>query len=299
MSTADTEDMDKTLPVEETTSHRKQPWLLHSLKTSNLTFCSFAMCVEASRPTHPDTEEVLVALPGEVDSTVEIYQLPSEKQIGVITAPAATTAGKTGMVMALRVFYHTCGQLLVIVGYESGRTCMFRRSVGAGQWELLYNARPHEQPILSLGVAPSLDFYITSGADAVVAKHLVAAHPPGTEPIKLVQTKHAGQQGLRVRSDGKIFATAGWDGRARVYSAKTLKELAVLKWHKEGCYTVAFALIDPDMLLDMNRTETEVAKATDSQLMQNVGQTRNLVAHSTHWLAVGSKDGKISLWEIY
>lgn len=257
------------------------------------------MCVDASRTPVSVVEEALVALPGEVDSTVEVYHLPAEKQIGLITAPAATTAGKTGMVMAIKILHHASGHLLVIVGYESGRTCMFRRSVEAGQWETLYNSRPHEQPILSLDIAPSLKFYLTSGADAVVAKHLIAAHPLGTEPVKVVQTKHAGQQGLRVRSDGRIFAAAGWDGRARVYSAKTLKELAVLKWHKEGCYTVAFAVIDPDLSSTTNGTGSEVAKAVGSQLMPNIAQTRNLKAQSTHWLAVGSKDGKISLWEIY
>ncbi|KAK5996964.1 ASTRA-associated protein 1 [Cladobotryum mycophilum] len=63
-------------------------------------------------------------------------------------------------------------------------------------------------------------------------------------PIKAVNTKHSGQQSLKVRSDGKIFATAGWDSRIRVYSAKTLKELAVLHWHKVGAYAVAFSTVE-------------------------------------------------------
>jgi hypothetical protein len=46
-----------------------------------------------------------------------------------------------------------------------------------------------------------------------------------------------------VRSDGRILATGGWDTRIRIYSAKTLKEVAVLKWHKEGVYAVDFAKV--------------------------------------------------------
>ena len=82
--------------------------------------------------------------------------------------------------------------------------------------------------------------FFTSSADAIIARHSLSQHDG---EMKTIQTKHAGQQSLSVRSDAKIFATAGWDGRARVYSTKSMKELAVLKWHKEGCYALAFAEI--------------------------------------------------------
>merc|ERR1711939_357892 len=90
------------------------------------------------------------------------------------------------------------------------------------------------------------DFFLTSSADAKIVR--TAFNPTTTDASnasrKSIDTKHAGQQGLSIRSDGRIFATAGWDARVRVYSAKTLKELAVLKWHKEGCYSTAFADVD-------------------------------------------------------
>ncbi|KIW36180.1 ASTRA-associated protein 1 [Exophiala oligosperma] len=57
-----------------------------------------------------------------------------------------------------------------------------------------------------------------------------------TDSSSSIKTKHAGQQGLSSRSDGKIFATAGWDARVRVYSTRTMRELAVLQWHQQGCY---------------------------------------------------------------
>lgn len=108
-----------------------------------------------------------------------------------------------------------------------------------------------------------------------------------------LQSKHAGQQGLTVRNDEKIFATAGWDGRMRVYSTKAMKELAVLKWHKEGCYALGFAHVQDD---------TRNSDADDDTMVQKsmtVAEKRDEKARMTHWLAAGSKDGKVSMWNIY
>lgn len=88
-------------------------------------------------------------------------------------------------------------------------------------------------------------------------------------PYKTTNTKHAGQQSLRVRSDGRLLVTGGWDARVRIYSSKTLKEVAVLKWHKEGVYAVAF------------------------------GELLSADAPARHWVAAGAKDGKVSLWEVF
>ncbi|KAF2813097.1 WD40 repeat-like protein [Mytilinidion resinicola] len=143
-------------------------------------------------------------------------------------------------------------------------------------WHLVYLSQPHSQPVLSLDATPDASTYFTSSADAIIAAHRIpnpeilqkeqekpppfptasqssaTPHSSSTPALpqsstkvqdahKVSRTKHAGQQSLRVRSDGRIFATAGWDGRVRVYSAKSLKEVAVLKWHREGVFGVAFA----------------------------------------------------------
>ena len=160
---------------------------------------------------------------------------------------------------------------------------------------------------------PLQDYYITSSADAILAKHPLpfsnSTFHEDMKPLNVLQTKHSGQQGLQIRSDGKIFATAGWDARVRVYSAKTMKELAVLKWHKEGCYATAFAgIIDSsgDREGDFGKTaepETSdnlgVSLARLGPTVTTVEQRRDQKAQSTHWLAAGSKDGKISLWDVY
>lgn len=205
-------------------------------------------------------------------------------------------------------------RLQVIAGYESGHTMVFVQSDPGAQFQRLYSAQPHSQPILSTAILPSRDYYLTSSADAVIAKHPLPAvqgiWKSELKPFKVVQTKHSGQQDLQVRSDGKIFATAGWDARVRVYSAKTMKELAVLKWHKIGCYATAFAEIETSgpMKTEENISmieEESAEKQNDKALthptstISTVQQRRDAKAQSTHWLAAGSKDGKVSLWDIY
>ena len=141
------------------------------------------------------------------------------------------------------------------------------------------------------------------------------------KPIKTVPTKHSGQQGCSYRNDGKVFATAGWDGAARVYSGKTMKEVAVLKWGGGvGCYATAFAEVaarcgkvaevggvkegDEEAVVEASTstsTSSEVAPPPvgQSSVVTSVQQRRDEKARSTHWLAIGAKDGKVSLWDIY
>lgn len=202
--------------------------------------------------------------------------------------------------MAISLFHHPqTSYLTVVAGYESGHTVMSQYSDSV--WKPLYISQSHTQPILSLDVSPGKDLCFTSSADAIIAKHPIpfAAENVimGVEsmPLKTLQSKHAGQQSLRVRSDGKIFATAGWDSKVRVYAAKGVKELAVLKWHKEGCYSVAFADVD---------VEEREGKGDGTALVKRDGtmtvkEERLWKSKTAHWIAVGSKDGKVSLWDIY
>ena len=167
-----------------------------------------------------------------------------------------------------------------------------------------------------MAISPSRDHYISSSADAIIAKHPLplgkSVWKTELKPIKISQTKHSGQQGLRYRSDGKIFATAGWDAHVRVYSGKTMRELAVLKWHKVGCYATAFAAVpvaipesssvDRDVDDDEKRPGSNIEASpivAGSAVISTVQQRRDEKAQTTHWLAAGAKDGKVSLWDIY
>jgi WD40 repeat protein len=316
------------LPVEGETNHRKEPWLLHSLDVNTLNFCAFSMCdprnVQTSSATSEDASSVLVAVPGTKEGHVDIFSLPSERRIHSIS-PAEE--GKTGMVMALRILY-VKSSLYLIVGTESGLTSVQRLNSNSNKWETTYISKPHTQPVLSLDVtsitasiatASASDVrYLTSSADALITLNPIQKLDEN-KPLKTSQTKHSGQQSLSVRSDGKIFATGGWDGRVRVYSAKSLKELAVLKWHKDGVYGVSFADIQSPPLEEASKDkpaaqmehavgngseESTVRLSLANQSVTSTGgsiarRKREDKARAIHWLAAGSKDGKVSLWEVY
>lgn len=271
---------------------------------------------------------ILFAVPNALDSGgLDIFHLPSERRLTTIPSDPST---KTGMVMAVNIFVSSSGDLFVASAYEDGHV---KVSVHRGpltsasfepatltsnpwKWDTLYASRPHSQPVLSLDISPTRNDLLTSSADALIIKHPI---PSGCEdgvpivnyredtPLKIMNTKHSGQQGLRWRSDGKIFATAGWDSRVRVYSGKTMKELAVLKWHKEGCYSVAFGEVNVG-LRPVAQSEGLATQNTAPQINQDPGRSLSLATiqnqrsqkvQDTHWLAAGSKDGKISLWDMY
>lgn len=90
-----------------------------------------------------------------------------------------------------------------------------------------------------------------------------------------------------------------------MYSGRTNKELAVLKWHKVGCYATAFASIPPtdkgipDKVLKDDDFETSMDITRQEPGNTTVQQRRDDKAQTTHWLAAGAKDGKVSLWDIY
>ncbi|KAK7538231.1 WD40-repeat-containing domain protein [Phyllosticta citribraziliensis] len=329
--------LDTVLPVDNADAHRKQPWLLHSIPVNTLNFCPFAICRVDNDDDDDDVDSTLVAVPGVLDGQIAVHGLPSERRFSTVPK----TELQTGMVMALALVPGP--QLRLIAGYESGLTVVFGHDATSGSWTRIYASTPHTQPLLSLCPLPGPPdgplTYFSSGADDVVAKHVVSPtlppasmskppphpskpppskpNPPSllsaalssspspspsstnipnpvpaapTAPAQTLKTKRAGQQSLAVRSDGRLLATAGWDGRARVYSTRTLREMAVLKWHAEGCYAVGFGDV-----LDGDETDDGGGQGA----LAHVRRRREERVAGVHWVAAGSKDGKVSLWDVY
>lgn len=94
----------------------------------------------------------------------------------------------------------------------------------------------------------------------------------------------------------------------------------MLKWHKDGCFATAFADIGKSWTQSVGSNESEIAAPfgrsqelvlaqVDSPISSDItpaqqstttfSQRRDLKAQTTHWLAAGSKDGKVSLWDIF
>lgn len=364
LAAADEQGLSTVLPVEHVASPRQQPWMLYLLEVNTLNFCSFATCPSRDGESHRGlgaASDILVAVPNTlVAEAIDIYTLP-----GRLRTHTVKPGFENDMVMSLRLLHHEAC-LTLLAAFENGYASVHRLDA-AGQWITTYRSQAHSQPVLSLDVHPSHEYFLTSSADSVVAKHpiptarrhlAVPAGPGGqaapdtdsmwrssgpsllsdalradasrdrsrpTEhleewkhPLQTVNTRHSGQQSLRVRSDGKIFATAGWDSKVRVYSCRTLKELTVLQWHKVGAYAVAFANVGQagggaeDQLSDQVAQDSAVAssiEATSASLVGGGGvldsagtgvkDRRIRRVRETHWVIAGAKDGKVSLWDVY
>jgi hypothetical protein len=72
-----------------------------------------------------------------------------------------------------------------------------------------------------------------------------------------------------------------------------------LKWHKEGCYAVAFAAVGVEQDGSQESNQEGDTALVPRLMTLTVKEKRIRKAEMTHWLAAGSKDGKVSLWDIY
>lgn len=174
---------------------------------------------------------------------------------------------------------------------------------------LSFSKRPikSSKPVKSTPEAGGLSSLLSVATASSKSAHYAPPQPspPSIQaPFKVNNTKHAGQQSLSIRSDGRLLATGGWDTRVRIYSTKTLKEVAVLKWHKEGVYAVAFGKIMD--AVDLEHHEQDIpGQAVNGEVtkretgLSKLQRQREKKMQVKHWIAAGAKDGKISLWEVF
>lgn len=348
LSASDEEDLSSVLPVESVVETRRQPWILHLLEVNALNFCAFAACARRPDGTlfgHDASLELLLAVPNalaseavsRLEKVLSVLKLTESRKVDVFALPGQSrlhtvrpSSSTTGLVMSLRLL-HLVGCLTLIAGFENGSVSV-RRLEAEGAWITTYSSQPHSQPILSLDIHPNHESFFSSSADSMLVQHPVPTAQlfcsadaeasqggdmePWKHPLQTVNTKHFGQQSLNVRSDGKIFATAGWDSKVRVYSTKTLNELAVLQWHRVGAYAVAFADVFQADTQSYGQRESPLVNSSDESTSTSVAasetrtslvgrelttvkQRRMRAALTTHWIAAGAKDGKVSLWQVY
>ncbi|WBW74515.1 ASTRA complex WD repeat subunit Asa1 [Schizosaccharomyces osmophilus] len=177
---------------------------------------------------------------------------------------------KTGALMNTS-FASSEEYLFLAAGYESGHVAQFRCRLSNVRnvcinfrdvWEMTYFEKSHSQPVLSVNYNRLGNALYSSGADDRIIQHPSSFDGVLHNELKVFRSKNCGQQCLQVREDDRIIATAGWDGRSRVYSCKSLSLLAVLKYHSSTINSISFC--------------------SDSNI-----------------IALASKDSRISLWKIY
>jgi len=200
---------------------------------------------------------------------------------------ALNSLQKTGMCMSMKLFIEK-DELFLLTGYESGLIALSNVT----QNSLLTTFRSHSEPVLSLDCYPPKKLILTGSAEKKIST-LIYSHDKISEKGEGILLKNAGISDIKIRMDGKIFATAGWDSKIRVFQTKDNKPLAILTFHRESVLTIGF----PSFYIGPDQKPNPESDSTP-KVDLNLDLVLDLNKYSS-LLVAGSKDTRVSLWELY
>jgi len=181
---------------------------------------------------------------------VGVWELASGTEVARLGAAAAAVGGSgggggdcpPGMCMALRLVPSPkTGLPMVLAAHEGGAVRL---------WDLRRAAEPLVRQQLFAEPAMSLACAERRGRHVVVVGsaegRLAVLRLDASEGACVVQreAETAGGAGLgdaAIRPDGRVFATAGWDGKVRVFGLPRGEPLAVLRHHSGTVAAVEFS----------------------------------------------------------
>lgn len=281
-----------------------------------LNYCRFSLLVIAGA----STQEGLLAVPNLVESALaDIWSLPSRQRLhAAIGDPLDTSAtafsdgrsgSKSGIIMSIHLFYSASSapssstsarELRLLCAYEDGSVVLRQRNApenkqtveGRG-WEVVWKSKLHVESVMAMAVSSSCAFALTVSADHLVGRYDLSktqeeaseSTPAGT----VFKTKHSGNGAVAIRSDGRVCAIGGWDGKVRLYSTKTLKLLGTLVHHKQGCQAVTFASHILPLGGDLKGDDSS-GDEDDITMEEKYAVGR--------WMIAGSTDAKVSIWAL-
>lgn len=196
----------------------------------------------------------MLAVPGKGSDEVQILEMPSKTSVCTLKPEADA---KPGMPMCLGL-WQTKSSLrpLLLAGYEDGSVTLWDVS----ERKVCSQITCHEEPVMGL----DFDSQKAKGVSGSAGKVLAVWSLDDQQSLQVKKTHELINPGIAevtIRPDHRIFATAGWDHRIRVFHWRTVKPLAVLAFHSAPVHCVAFA--------------------------------------ADGLLAAGSKDQRISVWSLY
>ncbi|ORX77616.1 WD40 repeat-like protein [Anaeromyces robustus] len=234
----------------------KEIKIISSLVVDSLSFCKFNLFQ------NEDSSELLLAIPKlNKNEFVDIIDLNS-KTVKFDSIGVQDKDIKAGMCMCMKLIKKDC-KLYLLVGYEYGNVIMWNLE----NKDICWNLKFHSEPVFAIDVSNSLKYGISVSADNIIAHFEITENK--NPKYKEIKSKTCGFADIKFRYDDKIFATAGWDSKIRIFHAKKLIPLAILSYHRGGIQE-----------LDFLKKENE-----------NDGKINELISCS--------KDGCLSLWKIY
>lgn len=183
------------------------------------------------------------------------------------------------MLMVLQFFQHE-SQVYLLAGYENGSLVVWNMKQATVPCFVQHSTLQvsNDSAILGLAVHSLGTRWIVGSVGTQIKVYDSIWNQTKLESLKSVAEYAVAGPGIADvairKCDERVFATAGWDHRVRIYDLKRNKPLTVLKYHSEAVHAVDFNF-------------AAEAKAQISSDLSQVGL-----------LASASKDGKVALWNI-
>ncbi|KAG2366988.1 hypothetical protein BDR07DRAFT_1394535 [Suillus spraguei] len=291
--------------------------MCYSMDVNALNYCRFSLLVLAGS----GVQEGLLAVPNLVESALaDIWSLPSRQRLHAAigdhldTSATAFSDGrsgsKSGIIMSMHLFHSASSapsssmserELRLLCAYEDGSVVLRKRTVpenkqtveGRG-WEVVWKSKLHVESVMAMTVSSDCTFALTVSADHLVGRYdLLKTQEEVSGPASAgiaFKTKHPGNGAVAIRSDGRVCAIGGWDGKVRLYSTKTLKLLGALVHHKQGCQAITFASHNERVPLCGDLKEDSSGDEDEITIEEKHARDR--------WLIAGSTDAKVSIWAL-
>lgn len=175
------------------------------------------------------------------ESQVEVLDAQTMEQI-LLLEPSDEEGQPFGTVMAVKLLEISAEAAFVLGAYESGLVCLWDLSTG----KLLHATKlvtATEDSPLTVDYDPvSNRGLIGTTGDQIVVFSIDRRAWQLVNKKTEIAIKNRGLNRIRVRArDQKVFASAGWDGRVRVFSWKSLRPLAVLTQHKRNVLDLVYS----------------------------------------------------------
>lgn len=193
------------------------------------------------------------------DSKIHIYNFSGEK--GGCLEP--DTSLKLGEPMCLKFIEFPCDRPCLLAGYEAGWLLLWDLNTS----QCISKLKTNECPM-------SVDFHLEQQRGMIGnVSNVIQIFSIGRKDLSLahkldITIKNPGTNKVQTRSDGKVFASGGWDGHIRIFSWFSLRPLVVLTEHKQAIQDVVYS--------------TEKVSFWNAKIM-----------------AAGGLDGAITLWDLY
>lgn len=222
-----------------------------SLESGSVGFCNIA--VDSNN--HQSRWNTTIFSPSSDSSTAMLWDVRESQKPAKILRTSSVLSKNHGMITALRFHSNFSHPLLsgptLLCGFEDGSLVFFDLRT----FQHLGSLKHHSEPLLTIDISPTSSSFITGGADSLLNSYTSQNSANEVEDIgepksDFLQRSHhqilrsPGTGSLSYRSDGRVVVSAHWDGTARLWAAKKLKPLAVLRHHRESVFGTAFGGCD-------------------------------------------------------